>query len=81
GFLDSSVCIDIRLPDSQWATRILTLAMSLYLSGTGSFSLVPVGGSSEMPLTSNWPHPSWGGDFLPGQREISGSGWQAQWQT
>ncbi|EIC8525845.1 inner membrane CreD family protein [Salmonella enterica] len=69
------------LPDSQWATRNLTLAMSLNLSGTGSFSLVPVGRSSEMTLTSNWPHPNFVGDFLPGKREISGSGFQAQWQT
>ncbi|EAN2915264.1 cell envelope integrity protein CreD [Salmonella enterica] len=81
GLPESREGIHIPLPDSQWATRNLTLAMSLNLSGTGSFSLVPVGRSSEMTLTSNWPHPNFVGDFLPGKREISGSGFQAQWQT
>ncbi|WP_079966091.1 cell envelope integrity protein CreD, partial [Salmonella enterica] len=81
GLPESREGIHIPLPDSQWATRNLTLAMSLNLSGTGSFSLVPVGRSSEMTLTSNWPHPNFVGDFLPGKRAISGSGFQAQWQT
>ncbi len=45
-------------------------------------SLVPVGRSSEMTLTSNWPHPNFVGIFFPVEkREISGSGFQAQWQT
>ncbi|HCL5269612.1 TPA: cell envelope integrity protein CreD [Salmonella enterica] len=73
--------IHIPLPDNQWTTRNLTLAMSLTLSGTGDFSLVPVGRSSEMILTGNWPHPNFVGGFLPGKREISESGFQAQWQS
>ena len=59
----------------------VNLAMSLNLSGTGSFSVVPVGRSSQMTLTSNWPHPNFLGDFLPDKREISVSGFQAQWQS
>ncbi|ECG1335381.1 cell envelope integrity protein CreD [Salmonella enterica subsp. indica] len=81
GLPESGEGVHIPLPDSQWATRSLTLAMSLNLSGTGGFSLVPVGRSSEMTLTSNWPHPNFVGDFLPGKREISESGFQAQWQS
>ncbi|HCL5253874.1 TPA: cell envelope integrity protein CreD [Salmonella enterica] len=73
--------IHIPLPDNQGAMRSLTLTMSLTLSGTGGFSLVPVGRSSEMTLSSNWPHPNFVGDFLPGKREISESGFQAQWQS
>lgn len=49
--------------------------------GTGGFSLVPVGRSSEMTLSSNWPHPNFVGDFFPAKREISASGFQAQWQS
>ncbi|MGS9164781.1 inner membrane CreD family protein, partial [Salmonella enterica subsp. enterica serovar Infantis] len=40
-----------------------------------------VGRISEMTLTSTWPHPNFVGDILPGKREISGSGFQAQCQT
>lgn len=81
GLTGSGAGIHIPLPDEQWATRDLNLAMSLNLSGTGSFSVVPIGRSSEMTLTSNWPHPNFLGDFLPGKREISPSGFQAQWQS
>ncbi|CBG91759.1 cell envelope integrity protein CreD [Citrobacter rodentium] len=73
--------LHIPLPDEQWAQRDLNLTMSLNLSGTGSFSVVPVGRNSEMSLSSNWPHPNFLGDFLPAKREISASGFQAQWQS
>jgi inner membrane protein len=33
-----------------------------------------------MELTSNWPHPSFGGRFLPNSREIDGNGFKAKWQ-
>ncbi|MDI9802240.1 cell envelope integrity protein CreD [Citrobacter koseri] len=81
GLSGSEEGIHIPLPDVKWAQRNLSLAMSLNLSGTGTFSVVPVGRNSEMTLSSNWPHPSFLGDFLPGKREISESGFQAQWQS
>ncbi|POT56050.1 cell envelope integrity protein CreD [Citrobacter amalonaticus] len=81
GLSASGEGIHIPLADNQWTKRNLSLAMSLNLSGTGNFSVVPVGRNSEMTLTSNWPHPSFLGDFLPGVREISESGFQAQWQS
>ncbi|EFE07465.1 cell envelope integrity protein CreD [Citrobacter youngae] len=73
--------IHIPLPDASWAKQNLSLALSLNLSGTGDFSVVPVGRNSEMTLTSNWPHPNFLGDFLPAKREISKSGFTAQWQS
>ena len=73
--------IHIPLPDASWAEQNLSMALSLNLSGTGDFSVVPVGRNSEMTLTSNWPHPSFLGDFLPAKREVSESGFQAQWQS
>ena len=73
--------IHIPLPDASWAEQNLSIALSLNLSGTGDFSVVPVGRNSEMTLTSNWPHPSFLGDFLPAKREVSESGFQAQWQS
>ncbi|MDM2739054.1 cell envelope integrity protein CreD [Citrobacter sp. Cu096] len=73
--------IHIPLPDVSWAEKNLSMTLSLNLSGTGNFSVVPVGRNSEMTLTSNWPHPSFLGDFLPAKREISESGFKAQWQS
>lgn len=59
----------------------LQLSMSLNLSGTGAFSVVPLGRNSEMTLNSDWPHPGFMGDFLPEKREVSASGFQAHWQS
>ncbi|HHJ4457571.1 TPA: cell envelope integrity protein CreD [Citrobacter braakii] len=73
--------IHIPLPDASWVEQNLSIALSLNLSGTGDFSVVPVGRNSEMTLTSNWPHPNFLGNFLPAKREISESGFKAQWQS
>ena len=73
--------IHIPLPDASWAEQNLSMTLSLNLSGTGDFSVVPVGRNSEMTLTSNWSHPNFLGDFLPAKREISESGFNAQWQS
>lgn len=72
---------DVWLPDASWAEQNLSMTLSLNLSGTGDFSVVPVGRNSEMTLTSNWSHPNFLGDFLPAKREISKSGFNAQWQS
>ncbi|WP_410751098.1 cell envelope integrity protein CreD [Citrobacter sp. U14242] len=73
--------IHIPLPDAGWAEKNLSVVLSLNLSGTGDFSVVPVGRNSEMTVTSNWPHPNFLGDFLPPKREVSESGFKAQWQS
>ena len=60
---------------------IKTFVIDLNLAGTGQFSFIPVGGTTTAELTSNWPHPSFGGGFLPRSREISEDGFSAKWST
>ena len=57
--------VHIPLPEGDWRKQNLKLNVALNLSGTGDLSVVPGGRYSEMTLTSNWPHPSFLGDFLP----------------
>lgn len=59
----------------------LTFAFDLKLQGTEQFSVVPVGRDSRVELRSDWPHPSFVGEYLPSQREVSQTGFSAQWQT
>jgi inner membrane protein len=54
---------------------------ALALQGTDHFDLVPVGANSSLSLTSNWPHPSFIGQFLPRQHQISDQGFDAQWAS
>jgi inner membrane protein len=63
------------------AVQSLDYQIELALLGTGSFQVTPVGRASRVMFTSNWPHPSFAGEFLPSAREITAAGFSAQWQT
>jgi inner membrane protein len=54
--------------------------LQLELIGTGSLAIAPVGDSTRVSLTSDWPHPSFDGRFLPNEREIGPQGFRAHWQ-
>jgi len=59
----------------------LTAKVSIDLIGTARLSLVPAAGETRWSLRSDWPHPSFGGRFLPATREIGKSGFTAQWSV
>jgi len=61
--------------------RRIEYQIVLPLTGTSEFNIVPVGRESNVRLASDWPHPSFVGEFLPREREITGSGFTAAWQT
>jgi inner membrane protein len=42
---------------------------------------VPAAASTQLNLRSDWPHPSFGGRFLPSSREVGDAGFSAQWQV
>lgn len=48
--------------------------------GNGSLSLAPQGGDTRWTVRSTWPNPSFGGDFLPDQRQISDQGFDASFR-
>lgn len=61
--------------------QTLEFAFDLKLQGTEQLSIVPVGRDSRVKLHSDWPHPSFVGEYLPSSREISAAGFTAEWQT
>lgn len=63
------------------APQRIEVEIELDLQGTGSFSVTPVGRESRVTLASDWPHPSFIGEFLPREREVSAAGFNARWQT
>ncbi|WP_312997036.1 cell envelope integrity protein CreD [Leclercia sp.] len=73
--------IHMPLSDKALESKSFPLEMSLNLTGTGSFAVVPVGRNSAMTLNSNWPHPGFMGNYLPVKHQISDSGFQANWQS
>lgn len=56
-------------------------SLALQLQGTGQFNLVPIGKETHLNLNSDWPHPSFIGDYLPVERSINQNGFTARWQT
>lgn len=56
-------------------------SLALTLRGTESLAVVPLADTTEVALRSAWPHPSYGGRFLPDPRsQYQGDdGFRAQW--
>ena len=68
------------LPDSA-LDQPLSLTVAIKLIGMTDFGIVPAASATQVKLRSNWPHPSFGGRFLPLSRRIDDSGFEAQWQV
>ncbi|AQQ09953.1 Inner membrane protein CreD [Sedimentisphaera cyanobacteriorum] len=55
-------------------------SIDLNVKGAGGLSFAPLGSETKVKIQSSWPNPSFSGEFLPKQREISDSGFSAEWQ-
>ena len=73
--------IHVRLPENTDFSTPLEAQIDLELMGTERFSIVPLGGATQINLTSNWPHPSFDGQFLPSERKITDKGFEASWRV
>jgi inner membrane protein len=51
----------------------------LELQGMTTLAVTPSGNNTEMSLKSLWPHPSFGGSYLPINRSVDAKGFSAQW--
>lgn len=56
-------------------------SFKLNLAGMERQHFVPVGRNNVVALTSNWPHPQFGGRFLPEERKVSEAGFSATWRV
>lgn len=64
---------------SAQAGAPLAVKLTLELLGTSRLALVPVGAETNWALRSDWPHPSFGGRFLPATRDVNPQGFGAKW--
>ena len=64
----------------QLRGRPIDVAYKFELRGNSALTFVPQGGDTKWTVKSSWPHPSFGGDFLPQDRSISANGFQAQYR-
>ncbi len=59
----------------------LAFEITMTLQGTGSINVVPIGKETSVDIQSGWAHPSFSGQYLPVNREISEDGFSAHWKT
>jgi inner membrane protein len=62
-------------PEAPLQTRL-----TLELLGTGQLAFTPAADSTEVNLRSDWPHPSFGGRFLPAAQQVGDAGFSAAWR-
>lgn len=57
----------------------LAIDYAFAVRGNGRVTLVPRGGRTDWTVKSAWPHPSFGGDFLPASRTVGQDGFSASY--
>ncbi len=55
--------------------------LDLVLVGQERLAVVPLADENRARLTSDWPHPSFGGKFLAVRRTVSDKGFEAEWSV
>ncbi|MEN7972474.1 MAG: cell envelope integrity protein CreD [Verrucomicrobiota bacterium] len=75
--------IHAKLPamESLFGGAVFSFEMGLDVHGMGQLEFVPIGAENQMRLASEWPHPSFVGDFLATERTISEEGFTAEWNV
>jgi inner membrane protein len=69
------------LPAGAGSAGPVKFGFKLNLAGMERQHFVPVGRNNVVALTSNWPHPQFGGRFLPEERKVSEAGFSAVWRV
>ncbi|MXO64689.1 cell envelope integrity protein CreD [Altericroceibacterium endophyticum] len=57
----------------------LNISWAYAMRGSKGLALVPQGGKTDWDVVSRWPHPSFGGSFLPEDKSISDDGFTAHY--
>jgi inner membrane protein len=57
------------------------MTMKLDIAGTSMLSIAPMGKTTTVQLRAAWPHPNFGGRFLPTSKQIDDKGFVAKWEV
>jgi inner membrane protein len=69
----------VPLPAGAGGRRV-ALDVDLELMGTDRLMFLPIGSVTDIQVSSDWPHPSFVGAFLPDERSVTARGFQAHWK-
>jgi inner membrane protein len=71
--------ISLTLPKNK-ASNNNTFKLDLGIKGSKSLQFTPVGEKTEVHISSSWNDPGFTGNFLPKDRNISKTGFEADWR-
>jgi inner membrane protein len=69
------------LPAPDQPPRPFAFTIDLVLNGSVTLTVAPVARETGVALSSDWPHPSFTGAFLPDRRTIEPTGFTASWRV
>ncbi|CAN7556645.1 cell envelope integrity protein CreD [Rhizobium sp. LjRoot30] len=67
------------IPPADKLTSGFDFAIDLSLNGSSSFAVAPAGQTTVLTARANWPHPGFEGRFLPEEKTIAETGFDAKW--
>ncbi|WP_462250775.1 cell envelope integrity protein CreD [Ekhidna sp.] len=74
--------VTISVPNvKELLSQTIDFNFSLDLQGSRNLSFTPLGNTTVVNLKSPWPSPSFDGNFLPDEREITEEGFTASWSV
>lgn len=68
------------LSEGDQGIKAFDFAVDLAFNGSVSLDVAPVARETRVALSSDWPHPSFSGAFLPDDRNVSAKGFAANWR-
>lgn len=80
GLIHSGVSIFLPNLQEQLGGKV-DFDFSVNLKGSRNISFIPIGNITNITLQSPWQSPSFNGNFLPDNREISQDGFKANWSV
>ncbi|MFN8242018.1 MAG: cell envelope integrity protein CreD [Bacteroidales bacterium] len=83
GVIDSDISasgVSFRSPLAP-DTKKVSFSADLNLSGSETLRMIPLGKITKTSVKSTWSSPSFTGSFLPSKREVTESGFSAEWEV
>lgn len=78
GTLSETIDLDKAVMDGK---TVLPFRLTYRVKGSSSLKVRPYGGTTEVKMRSDCPNPSFTGDFLPSEREVTDAGFSARWSV
>lgn len=75
-----SQAMDVKVGDLANGSSDIPFEVKVDLKGTQEINFQPGGRTTTVRLASTWPHPAFGGAFLPDRSRVSDAGFDAEWR-